>query len=213
MAYRIGTLTGGRPVGLLAAAFWAFSPLYLSVIGLLATGGHEEACALGAFVLFGICRLCFRPSEAPLPLAGLIGLAAGLGFWSSLLSAPYLLVGAFGLAIARPRLLLTRIPWVGIAGFLLGSLPFWIWEIQHDFLTFTFFEGQGVGIFDQLLTRIYQSLIVLFRWGRRILSLSNPFQEPLDLMVALFWVLVLAFSSISFFCKHTRTAPTALLTG
>ena len=158
MAYRIGTLTGGRPVGLLAAAFWAFSPLYLSVIGLLATGGHEEACALGAFVLFGICRLCFRPSEAPLPLAGLIGLAAGIGFWSSLLSAPYLLVGAFGLAIARPRLLLTRIPWVGIAGFLLGSLPFWIWEIQHDFLTFTFFEGQGVGIFDQLLTRIYQVL-------------------------------------------------------
>ena len=238
MAFRIGTLAGGRPVGLLAAAFWAFSPLYLSVVGLLATGGHEEACAFGAFILFGICRLSFSWPKAPVPLAGLIGLLGGLGFWSSLLSGPYLLAGGLGLALARPRLLLTRIPWVGLAGFSLGSLPFWLWEIRHDFSTFQFFESQGVGIFSELLDRIYivlryslfqtflgdwwdghtvlpavpavlawavwavfylpplaLSLIVIFRWGRRIFSWRSPFQEPLDLVVAVFWVLVLAFAT------------------
>ncbi len=238
MAFRIGALAGGRPVGLLAAAFWAFSPLYLSVIGLLATGGHEEACAVSAFILFGICRLSFDLPKAPVPLAGLIGLLAGLGFWSSLLSGPYLLVGGLGLALARPRLLLTRIPWVGVAGFALGSLPFWLWEMRHDFSTFQFFESQGVGIFSQLADRIYivlrysffqtllgdwwdghsvlpavppilawtvwavfylppfiLSLIVIARWGRRIVSFRGPLQEPIDLVVAVFWVLVLSFST------------------
>ena len=238
MVFRIGTLAGGRPVGLLAAAFWAFSPLYLSVIGLLATGGHEEACAAGAFILFGICRLSFSLPKASVYLAGLIGLLGGLGFWSSLLSGPYLLAGGLGLALARPRLLLTRIPWVGVASFFLGSLPFWLWEIRHDFSTFQFFESQGAGIFNQLPDRIYTvlrysffqsllgdwwdghsvlpavpsvlawtvwaiyylppfvlSLMVIVRWGRRIVSFRSPFQKPIDLVVAVFWVLVLAFST------------------
>jgi hypothetical protein len=238
MAYRIGTLVGGRSVGLLVAAFWAFSPPYLSVVGLLSTGGHVEACAAGAFIFFGICRLSFSVPKAPVLLAGLIGLMGGLGFWSSLLSGPYLLAGGLGLALARARLLLTRIPWAGVAGFALGSLPFWLWEIRHDFSTFQFFESQGVGIFSQLLERMYivlrysffqtllgdwwdghsvlpavppilawavwaifylppfiLSLIVISRWGRRIVSFRGPFQEPIDLVVALFWVLVLAFST------------------
>ena len=83
---------------------------------------------------------------------------AGLGWWSSLLSAPFLLGGVIGLSLARPRLLLSRIPWMGLAGFLLGSSPFWLWQYLHDFSTFGFFEGHGVGIFNQLPSRIYTVL-------------------------------------------------------
>ncbi len=96
---RIGTLVGGWVVGFLAAIYWALAPLYLSIVGQLATGGHVEACAAGAFVLFAICRLAFKPSENPVSLAFLIGLMAGLGWWSSLLSVPFLLAGAIGLSI------------------------------------------------------------------------------------------------------------------
>lgn len=110
---RIGTLIGGWVVGFLAAIFWTLAPLYLSIVGQLATGGHVEACAAGAFVLFGICWLAFKPLENPGILAFLIGLMAGLGWWSSLLIAPFLLAGAIGLSLARPRLLLTGPPgWV-----------------------------------------------------------------------------------------------------
>ncbi len=235
---KIGTLVGGWVVGLLSAAFMAFSPLYLSVIALLATGGHEEACAFGGFILFGTCHLAFQPSRNKVALAGLIGILAGLAWWSSLLSVPFLLACGLGLAMARPRTFLTRIPGVGFAGFLLGSLPFWLWEIRHNFSTFGFFGHTGIGIFDQLPTRIYGvlrysffqsflgdwwdgqsvlpsvpsvlawsiwavyylppfvlSLIVIFRWGQRIISLRNPFQEPIDLVAAVFWILVLVFST------------------
>jgi len=235
---RIGTLVGGWVVGFLAATYWALAPLYLSIVGQLATGGHVEACAAGAFVLFSICWLAFKHSRNPGTLAFLIGLIAGLGWWSSLLSVPFLLAGAIGLSLARPPLLLSRIPWMGIAGFLLGSSPFWLWQYLHNFSTFDFFEGHGVGIFNQLPTRIYSvlrfslfqsllgdwwdghsvlpsvpsflawavfiliylpafsiSLIAIFQWLRRIISLRNPFQGPKDLVVATFWILVLAFST------------------
>ncbi|HMK66347.1 MAG TPA: discoidin domain-containing protein, partial [Thermodesulfobacteriota bacterium] len=155
---RIGTLAKDWKVGLLAAAYWTLGPLYLSIIGLLATGGHVEACAFGGFILAGIFLLTFKPIRNPGLLAGLIGITAGLAWWSSLLSAPFLLAGALVLVIGCPRLLLTRVPLSGLAGFLLGSFPFWLWEALHDFSTFSFFEGHGVGLFKQLWSGLYMVL-------------------------------------------------------
>ena len=235
---RIGTLAGDWKVGLLAAAYWALGPLYLSIIGSLATGGHVESCAFSAFIILGISLLVFKSSKNSVLLAGLIGIIAGLAWWSSLLSAPFLLAGVMVLAIARPRLLWGWIPWIGLAGFLLGSLPFWLWEFLHDFSTFGFFEGHGVGIFNHLWSSLYTvlryslfqsflgdwwdgqtvlpsvpsflawivflliylpafflSLLIIVQWIRRIVSLRNPFQGPKDLVVAAFWILILAFST------------------
>jgi hypothetical protein len=158
LANRIGTLAGGWRVGMLSAAYWALGPLYLSIIGLLATGGHIEACAFGAFILLSLSWLIFRSPENPGLLSGLIGLMAGLAWWSSLLAAPFLLAGVAVLAIGRPRLLLTRVPLLGLAGFIAGSFPFWLWEFFHDFSTFGFFEGHGVGIFSRLGTGLYTVL-------------------------------------------------------
>jgi F5/8 type C domain len=152
---RIGTLAGDWKVGLLAAAYWALGPLYLSIIRSLATGGHVESCAFSAFILLSISLLVFKSSKNPVALACLIGIVAGLAWWSSLLSAPFLLAGVLILAIARPRLLLGWIPWIGLAGFLLGSFPFWLWEFLHDFSTFGFFGGRGVGIFHHLWLGLY----------------------------------------------------------
>lgn len=158
LLYNIGTLVGGWSVGILSATYWALSPLYLSIIGQLATGGHEEACAAGTFVLFGIGLLAFKTPKNPIPLAFLIGLMAGLGWWSSLLSAPFVLAGAIGLSTTRPRLLLSKIPWMGLSGFLFGSLPFWVWQFYNSFSTFRFLgSGEGGGL-RQFPLRLYGTL-------------------------------------------------------
>ncbi len=179
---RIGALVGDWKVGLLASAYWALGPLYLSVIGLLATGGHVEACAFGALIILSISLLIFKSPKNSGLLAGLIGIIGGLAWWSSLLAAPFLLAGALVLVIARPRLLLGRIPWMGLAGFLIGSSPFWLWEFLHDFSTFGFFEGHGVGIFKQLWSGLYMVLRFSFfqsflgDWwdGHSVLPSVNP---------------------------------------
>ncbi len=152
---RIGTLAGDWKAGLLAAAYWTLGPLYLSIIRSLATGGHVESCAFSAFIILGISLLAFKSSKNPVALACLCGIMAGLAWWSSLLSAPFLLAGVLVLAIARPRLLSGWIPWIGLAGFLFGSSPFWLWEFLHDFSTIGFFRGQGAGFSHHLLASLY----------------------------------------------------------
>jgi hypothetical protein len=234
---RIGTLVGDWKVGLLAAAYWAICPLYLSIISLLATGGHVEACAFSALIILLIGLLAFKSPQNPGLLAGLIGIMAGLAFWSSLLSAPFLLAGVLGLIIARPRLLMGRVPWTGLTGFFIGSLPFWLWQFLHRFSTFQFFSGEEGSAHNPILPSLYGvlrysliqsflgdwwdghtvlpsippvlawsififiylpalvlSLIVMIRWCIRIVRLKNPFQKPIDQVVAVFWVLLLSFA-------------------
>ncbi len=237
LVYRIGTLAGGWMTGMLAAAFLTIPPLYLSIVGQLATGGHEEAVLMETFVLFGTCLLAFNPEKDRISLAILIGLLAGLGWWSSLLGAPLLTAGVIGLLVAKPRILLGWVPWAGLGGFFFGSLPFWIWEFFHHFSTFRFFAagqgGPGISFFVTLYAVLRYSLIesflgywwdgqsvlpsvpsflawsvfivvylpvfflllfVIFQWIRRMVSLRNPFQNPKDLVVFTFLILVFIFS-------------------
>jgi hypothetical protein len=136
-------LAGGKKNGVLAAAYWSLPPLFLSIAGILGTGGHVEALAVSAFVILGMTLLAFREPAHPNTLAVLIGLAAGLGWWSSLVSAPLLVAGLILLPAARPRVMRTWIPVNGIGGFMIGSLPFWIWQIQHQWATFIFLRAVG----------------------------------------------------------------------
>ena len=139
---------------------WRLPPLFLSIAGLLGTGGHVEALALSAFAILGITLLAFREPACPNTLALLTGLAAGLSWWSSLVSAPFLLAGSVLFPAARPRVLRTGIPIHGIGRFLIGSLPFWIWQIQHQWAAFHFFKGSGTHpFFENLTTVLWSSLL------------------------------------------------------
>ena len=48
-------------------------PSFLSIAGILGTGGHVEALAVSAFVIIGMTLLAFREPADPDPLALLIG--------------------------------------------------------------------------------------------------------------------------------------------
>ena len=167
--YGLGREVGGPRLGLLAALFWALPPLFLSFDGLYATGGHLEAVTASAVVLYGACRLAFRPPSRPRWLALGIGVVAGLGWWCSLLVASLLAASVLGLLAARPRLLRGWTPWVMLAGFLLGSAPFWWWNLTHDFMTFRAIEpgsGQVLGNLYGLLLGVWLPSLLGAWWDR-----------------------------------------------
>jgi 4-amino-4-deoxy-L-arabinose transferase-like glycosyltransferase len=235
MVWGLGWLAGGKKNGVLAAAYWSLPPLFLSIAGILGTGGHVEALAVSAFVILGMTLLAFREPAHPNTLAVLIGLAAGLGWWSSLVSAPLLVAGLILLPAARPRVMRTWIPVNGIGGFMIGSLPFWIWQIQHQWATFYFFKGSGEHpFFEKLITVIWSSLLrseigdwwdghsiiplespllvwgalvlfglpplvitlgLIFLWVKRLFGRQRPFQQPIDLIAAVFLVLVVSMAA------------------
>ena len=186
--YGFGRQAGGRWGALWAAAWWALPPIAGSFAGLIALGGHSESLALGAAALWGCSTLAFGRPRRPLLVAVLTGLAGGLAFWSSLLAAPLLLAGGLCLVVARPRLLLGGIPWMALAGFLLGSAPFWWWNLSHHWLTLVHFHSGHQNLVDNfrhLLQRVWTPILVGRWWDGR--SVEGLIPSPLR------WGVLLAF--------------------
>lgn len=188
--YGLGKEVGGPRLGLLAALYWALPPLFLSFDGLYATGGHLEAVTASLVVLYGACRLAFRPPARPLPWAFGVGVVAGLGWWCSLLVASLLAASALGLLAARPRLLRGWMPWVMLAGFLVGSAPFWWWNLTHDFMTFRAIEpgsGHILANLHSLLLGVWLPTLLGAWWDRWSVEalLPRPVVWGLTLLVYL----------------------------
>lgn len=176
--YGFGRQAGGRWAGFWAAAWWALAPIAGSFAGLIALGGHSESLALGAAALWGCSTLAFGRPRRPLLVAVLTGLAGGLAFWSSLLAAPLLLAGALCILVARPRLLLEGTAWLGLAGFLLGSAPFWWWNLGHQWLTLVHFHSGHQNLvenFRHLLQKVWTPVLVGRWWdGRSVEGMIAP---------------------------------------
>jgi hypothetical protein len=145
--YGLGYKVGGVGLGLLAAAYWAVPPIFLTFTGSYAGGGHQEAVLLGSFLLFAASLLPSRPPLQQRVLALLMGLLAGAGVWSSLLILPFIVASAFFIIGTRPGLFWSPLLWLAPMGGLLGSLPFWTWNYFHDFNTFLHLGGKGFGSF------------------------------------------------------------------
>jgi 4-amino-4-deoxy-L-arabinose transferase-like glycosyltransferase len=212
VVYVIGKKFGGPKVGLVAAGYWALPPVFLSFTGNYPTSGHLEAVLFGSFILFGTCLILSRTSPSStnkdLVLMGLLGVLAGVGWWSSLLIIPFLLTLIIGLAGTRPRLLLSPLPLIGLAGYLLGSLPFWLWNYFHDFNTlFHLGEKDLLSIGRQVLTVIkvvIPTFIGIFWDGQGV---AHLIPGPLVLVVlTAFYLPLLVISLVVFIRWFKRIA-------
>ncbi|MCB2225987.1 MAG: discoidin domain-containing protein [Desulfarculaceae bacterium] len=133
--FGLGRAVGGWWTGVLAGALWSLPPLFMSFQGVYVTGGHLEAVVAGAVVLWGVMRLASGRARRPALFSLGLGLAAGLGLWSSLMALPLLAAAGLGLVLARPAWLLGAGPWCLGAGALAGASPLILWNLEHDWLT------------------------------------------------------------------------------
>lgn len=113
-------------------------------------GGYNETLLLGALIV--LIGFPITGGAKGLWRWALIGLCAGLGWWTNALIAVYLLpVGALLLAhLWRGRAGGWRIvigPLLAAAGFALGSAPWWIFALEHDLAPLRFLLGSPGGGF------------------------------------------------------------------
>ncbi|MBP7276275.1 MAG: hypothetical protein KBA51_08755 [Kiritimatiellae bacterium] len=130
---------GGTQAAGAAGLLLAMGPMEFYAFQFAARGGYMTSMLFGLLVLWLGARMA-DDLRAGRPLPGwryfTLGALGGLGWWSSQMVTSALLVCAAQVAVAarfRPRRL--RI-FPAAAGFLLGSLPFWWWNITHGFATF-----------------------------------------------------------------------------
>lgn len=190
----------GHAAGLVALAFLCVGPGGFYHYNGSPRGGYASAITFGAFVLFYATRMSIRWAQIKEQRSvdfWVLGIGAGLAWWSSqlttaaILSAAILLLAVLRLKVFSLRLL------PGLLGFLLGSLPLWVHNIRHNWATF-----QLTGSFGRI--SFQSALVWFFRDRSRTLLIPSALPEPAQLFFILFysllcvhwlWMLARAFRS------------------
>jgi len=152
--YELGLQAGGRLAARLAALFCAIPSSALVTWSAMARGGYIEVIVLGAYAMLLMCWW-LRAEMISIQRGFFIWLVIGFGWWVYNQIIYFALpVGLFMLArVLRPGedwgwRALGWYKWfklsVGVfftvaGGFLLGGLPFWIYNLQHGFVSFELF--------------------------------------------------------------------------
>lgn len=160
VSFLLGRRLAGWPGGLGAALLTALAPPYLPVFGNYAMLGYMEVVVVGSLVLILTLDLLGDETGGPRRTRRLValGLLAGVGWWLNPMILAYL--GAAGLLLlVRPSAWFPAGVWVVPLGFLAGSLPFWLFNLRHDFWSFAIFRPRAGGRFAIGLRRVPEVLL------------------------------------------------------
>jgi 4-amino-4-deoxy-L-arabinose transferase-like glycosyltransferase len=171
---------GGPTAGCAALTFIILGPMGGFYHYAVSPRGGYAACLLFAttalWLSTRIAKKTLQNGQMPCADIFYLGLAGGFGWWSNQLVLPALLASIVTLVLVlRNNIFSARLSW-GIAGFFGGSLPFWAYNIQNDWATFTFSESFGQTPFVEGLYLFFVDRMLL------LTGLSTP--HPVYLVVA-----------------------------
>ncbi len=140
---RVARRCAGELAGAIAPWLLAVAPPYVQYQQIAPRGDYPETLALGTILLWLVLRVTHGAltTDSERRHLDAIAFVAGLAFWTNWLVFPYFAVVGVYLWLHDPRLPLRSAFVPMLAFFLLGSLPFWIYNIQHGFPTFSFVSG------------------------------------------------------------------------
>lgn len=148
LVYRLASLLCSPAVGKLALLLGAFPPSTLIIWSTKARGGFIEVLCIGTAALIATVYWCQKHNERT-AYAILTGLLLGFGWWVNNQIIYYMLPIGFvmlGVCVHAERAALSMTAktfFLGIAGFLVGGAPFWIYNLNHDFASLQMFRGAG----------------------------------------------------------------------
>lgn len=169
LAYLSARDMWGRAAGIWAMAFAALPPWYFLYFNVFPRTSYLEISIVAVALTWLAWRQVHRGVR---PLECLLyGLAAGLGFWFHTALSLYAIApsGLYLLAGLRRRLFMRPILLMA-AAFVLGSLPVWVYNLQHHWATFTHMmsakPGAGpLAVLASLFQVALPSLLGLFQDG------------------------------------------------
>ena len=171
LVYLIGNTIGGRLAGQVAAFCLAVAPTSLVLWSSKARGGFAELIFLGALAVV-LATQWFAAERPRLSLSFVIWFLLGLGWWVNnqviFFICPMALLGGIYLVSSKMRNRrdgpsIISHSFVTIVAFLLGSLPYWIYNFQHKFASLKMFkDSRSVdylshvsGLFSEALPMIF----------------------------------------------------------
>ena len=161
---------GGKSSALAALALCAVGPYFYFMFQFAPRGGYMVMLVLALFTMRLSAKTAFELQNGihiKWKRFFLIGLAAGLGWWTNPLIISALLASVAILAFGLRKKIFSAMPIFGLLGFILGSLPFWLWNMANQWQSFDMFLAAGGSSvpegFEYLALR-YDRLIGLQDW-------------------------------------------------
>lgn len=194
LTYVLGKRVGGKSVGLLAALFVALPPAAFLEWSTKARGGFIEIVVISTLCLILATRWLEGRS---LGLTASIAALLGLGWWTNnQIIFTILPVGLFfTLSIfSSKRDLLSNLREysshlaVGGFSFFIGGLPFWIYNLQNNFVSFQMFGGSAER-WDNL-KGFFRSALPILLGGKRFWHSEDYFYGSSLLTFLLFGVIL-----------------------
>jgi MFS family permease len=153
LVYFIGATIGGRLAGQLSALVMAAAPASLILWSSKARGGFAELIFLGGLAAF-FAPKWFSSENPRKSLTFVIWFILGLGWWVNnqiiFFICPIALLGALHLIACKrsqrydaPSILAHA--GVALMAFFIGGLPFWIYNLEYNFISFEMFQRAQSG--------------------------------------------------------------------
>ena len=183
LIYRLGREVSSRRVGHMAALLCAVAPVGLLVWSTKARGGFIELVYIGAFALLLTVRWIKTARPSTLSTAA-IGTVLGFGWWTNnqivFFMVPIAMIMALRINSSRLPVLERLVSFLhhalsGIVGFLFGGLPFWLYNIKHEFISFQMFTSAGKRDLASQLYGLFDSAIPILVGAKRFWESTDIF--------------------------------------
>lgn len=165
LASRLAREAYDVPTGRLAMLYAAVPPLTVLYYGETSMGPYPAAQVLGPVVLL----LAIRLAEAPRVEAAralVLGLTAGLAWWTLFLLVAYVAAAGLYLLGRRPWRRLPVEATLVLVGFLLGSLPFWVYNlVLEPGASFALAQGASAAFARGTLVTVFRDALPAFLGG------------------------------------------------
>ncbi|HWQ04536.1 MAG TPA: hypothetical protein VN452_04200 [Longilinea sp.] len=213
---------GSWEAGMIAAALLAIPPVNMTLYTTASLGGYGEALLIGNLILLSgmawIRQIQTGHDKQKIVRTGIFGVCCGLGLWANGLTLVYSIpiVVIAGINIVRQKKIsgssLASVMVAGL-GFLLGSLPWWLFAFNQGFSSLiTELLGNNVAVeTGTWLSRVGQHLLNLILLGGTVtLGFRPPWEIrwlglPLIPFILIFWLLVFFL-----FLKQSRNSMTKI---
>jgi hypothetical protein len=180
--YQLGHQLYNRTIGLLGMLLAALPPFYFGLYSAMAYGGYIEILWLGNLTLLITHRLVNPQKAFSFLSLFILGFLWGITWWTHPLGVIYLITSGLFITIMRREFLFNGKGIMALAGFFIGSLPFWLWNGANGFPFLKFTQtGPSLGFwykFHLFLNNIFQfftlpvkkELLFLVPWPNGVLT-------------------------------------------
>jgi len=199
--FQLGRELYNLEIGLLSMLLAAVPPYIMQLDAAMANGGYIETLWLGNLILLYSHRIANNKISLVLPRFQFfwLGILWGIVWWTYPISLIYLMASFTFLSLQKREFIFRARIIIAAAGFLLGSLPFWIWNTKFFFPFFRVVQSpRGISYLEKTMVFLTQIIQIFGLTPRSGVTLLGYFFSFLFLASILFLIVKKKWLKIKF---------------